>query len=67
MPSIADAVITPADFLARMQALFAPDDYGYVDSEKAHRAADELLWQTLKRLGYSEGVDFMENQELWYG
>ena len=50
-----------SDFAEKMQNIFKNED-----TETAHIKADELICETLKQLGYTEGVKvFMENLK-WY-
>ena len=36
------------------------------DIEKDHVIADKFMYDLLRKLGYSELVDFIESQERWY-
>lgn len=53
---------TPAEFEARMNAIFSK---GY-DPEGAHSQADDLLIETLAALGYKKGAAIFTKAERWY-
>lgn len=52
----------PKDFKKKMKEISLS-----TDPEGAHGAADELMCQLLKELGYSEGVRIFDKMEKWYG
>lgn len=45
--------------------LIGLDDVGG-DVEAEHMIADQFMCDLLRKLGYSELVDFIESQERWY-
>ncbi|MCC9600305.1 hypothetical protein LOC67_07005 [Stieleria sp. JC731] len=55
-------VITPEVFLARMTEIANRP----MDSEDQHGDADVLMMETLRSLGYDEGIDAFENMDRWY-
>lgn len=59
------AEITPNDFAQRMTDLLVK----YADKEdweKLHREMDDLMCETLEKLGYHEGVDIFVKTYKWY-
>lgn len=43
------------------------DEYGRsVDQETAHWMADQLMCDTLRNLGFGEGIEIFENIPKWY-
>ena len=42
-----------------------PED-GYYDPEQSHESADDLLLETLERLGYGEGLKIFRDATRWY-
>jgi hypothetical protein len=55
--------MTPEEFAKRMQAIY---DRPHGDEEIKHAAADDLLCQVLRELGYDAGVDIFENDPRGY-
>lgn len=61
-------MITPEEFEARMKAI----DNGEVfsgrifDEEDTHYAADELMTEVLRELGYGAGCDIFDAMPKWY-
>ncbi len=53
--------MTPDEFTAAMRAILK-----LIDHEEEHKAADGLLCQALRELGYGEGVDLFEASTRWY-
>ncbi len=56
-----DNQIYPAEFARRMKKIKAAGDI-----EGGHSDADKLLCETLRSLGYGEGVDMFEAMSKWY-
>jgi len=54
-------VLTPAQFVRKMMEI---DDMKHPDEK--HTKADELMCDTLKRLGYEDGVKIFEEMDKWY-
>jgi len=58
------ATITPRQFAAKLRKI--NEEYGW-DKEKVHRMADELMADTLKSLGYGNGIKiYTEEINKWY-
>ena len=57
------APLTPEEFAEKMRILSELDDR---DPEAAHSDGDDLLCDTLKKLGYAEGVELFEKMDKWY-
>ena len=55
------SVLTPQEFAEKMREL---SEMNYVES--AHGPMDNLMCETLKALGYGEGVEIFENTDKWY-
>lgn len=55
------SVPTPAEFAARMRAAVPGDD-----TEAEHMAADRLMCETLRAMGYGDGVAVFEASHRWY-
>lgn len=53
-------VIGPEEFAERMRDLLEGDP------ENDHIQADELMCETLRRLGYGKGVDLFAAAGKWY-
>jgi hypothetical protein len=54
--------MTPEEFATKMKQIsLMYDDYEYT-----HRAADRLLIDTLRALGYNEGCDVFDSIHKWY-
>jgi hypothetical protein len=54
--------MSPDDFFERMVGI---DQY-YKDEEQKHAAADELMCELLKSLGYEKGVQVFDDMDKWY-
>jgi len=52
----------PKEFKKRMQAILD----GEYDPEEQHADADKLLCETLKELGYEEGINVYNQIDKWY-
>lgn len=62
--------VCPDEFADRMRALAKRCVFpktGRPDFEGRHKAADELLCEALRGLGYHEGVEVFERFTKWYG
>lgn len=57
-----EKIITPEEFKIKMQEIAGFNG----DIEGSHGFADELLCETLERLGYSEGIDIFKDMHKWY-
>ena len=57
--------MTKSEFKQKLDKIYSPDDRGFVDCEKSHDAADDLLVETLESLGYDLTV--FKNADNWYG
>jgi hypothetical protein len=55
--------MTPESFANAMRQIFPAVGY---DEEISHQAADTLLCETLRELGYGEGVAIFEEAHKWY-
>ena len=53
--------LTPEKFAEKMREIFERRD-----CEMAHHAADELMCDLLRSLGYGAGVEVFENADRWY-
>jgi len=53
--------MTPEEFAKKMK-----DIAGLGDPEEKHIAADDLMRQLLRQLGYGEGVDIFKDMDIWY-
>lgn len=59
--------MTPAEFLAKMLAIYDGDPQSYkYDEETSHDTADRLMCELLKQLGYGAGVEVFERARKWY-
>lgn len=60
MESESGRIISPKEFAAAMAEAVneGPED--------GHIEADALMCETLRRLGYEEGVQIFENLKKWY-
>ena len=58
-----EAVVPPEAFAAAMTEIASKE---YLDTEKAHGDADELMCKVLASLGYHEGVTVFQRMEGWY-
>jgi hypothetical protein len=65
--------MTPDEFKEKMAALYEANarETGWMPdvpgkAEIAHKAADELLCECLRQLGYGEGVDIYKSKPKWY-
>ncbi len=60
--------MTPEEFKKAMIEIVGrtPEKKGYGDPEGSHSAADDLLCQVLKDLGYNEGIEIFLESERWY-
>ena len=58
---ITDRVLEPQEFAEKMKSL-AMDN----DPEVVHSNMDVLMCETLKALGYEEGIEIFENTDKWY-
>lgn len=54
-------VPTPHEFAEKMRKIDHDED-----AENGHIKADALLMETLRALGYEEGVEIFENMTKWY-
>lgn len=59
----AEQVVTPETFAEQMRAL-DPGDRG--DMERSHAAADQLMVDLLRSLGYGKAMDYFEAMTKWY-
>lgn len=62
-------MITPKEFEERMLAIEEaygtyPQDYGH--EEDFHLEADALMKNTLRELGYEEGIRIFDRNNKWY-
>ena len=55
--------MTPESFEAKMREI---DRSRGGDPESAHGAADDLMCELLRSLGYGKGVSVFENMAKWY-
>lgn len=55
--------MSPKEFEERMRAIAEDPDY---DEELGHGAADWLMMEVLRDLGYGAGVDIFESMDVWY-
>jgi|GEM_PF-2081213 len=53
-------VQNPLDFKLKMEKIFRINDV-----ESAHIAADELMCELLKDLGYRKGIEVFEDENRW--
>lgn len=53
-------IISPEEFAAAMA------EASHEGPEDGHIEADALMCETLRRLGYEEGVQIFENFKKWY-
>ena len=53
------------EFASKMKEIFSKESYPN-DYEEQHREADKLMCETLRRLGYSEGVEVFEKAKKYY-
>lgn len=58
---ITSRVLTPQEFAEKMESLTMN-----IDTEGMHWDMDDLMCETLKALGYEEGVEIFENTLKWY-
>ena len=58
--------MTPEEFEQRMIGIYLDSDQGERDTERTHRAADELMTEVLFRLGYEKGVQVFLGACRWY-
>jgi hypothetical protein len=58
--------MTPQEFAAAMALIFQKDKWGHSDPSNTHPKADELMSNLLMALGYTEGVEIYNSEELWY-
>ena len=56
-------MITPAEFERCMAEI---SEWNKHDEEQSHCAADDLMCEVLRQLGYSAGVTIFKNMKLWY-
>jgi len=60
-------VITPKEFTSRMYMIAHTENPNkYIDPEKEHGNADDLMADILVSLGYSEGIDIYRDMMKWY-
>ena len=52
---------TPQEFAEKMKSLAVSND-----TENRHSDMDALMCETLRTLGYEEGVEIFENTDKWY-
>lgn len=55
--------ITAEEFAERMKEICTSKKG---DPEALHGDADELMISVLKGLGYSKGIEILEDQDIWY-
>lgn len=55
-----DRIISPEEFAERMRKCNS------LDTESGHIEADALMCETLRRLGYSEGIATFKSFSKWY-
>ena len=55
--------ITPAEFEDKMKEIINDNS---IDQELKHTAADDLMMEVLKSLGYEKGVQYFDAMEKWY-
>lgn len=53
--------ITPAQFLERLKEIYSDCRF-----EEQHVQADKLMEETLRALGYGNGVEYLRRQTRWY-
>ena len=59
--------MTPKEFAEEMRRYYGGDDpNGYFSTEGAHEDADKLMCETLRALGYAEGVEIFEQAPKWH-
>lgn len=62
--------MTPEEFARKMRETFSasahPRSDGRLDTEAAHAAADRLIIELLRELGYGEGAAVFDSEEKWY-
>ena len=58
--------MTPEEFAERMKRIREDDDNIYLDWEGSHIAADNLICELLRELGYQKGVEIFEDMPKWY-
>lgn len=54
---------TRAEFADKMREIY---DKHADDEEMVHGEMDDLMCETLRSLGYGEGIDIFENTHKWY-
>lgn len=58
---------SPQEFAEKMRQCHTPDPtFDMGDPMTDHLAGDQLMAETLRTLGYGEGVDLWESLEKWY-
>lgn len=55
--------MSPEEFTKEMRECFPAEGY---DEEGAHSAADHIMCDLLRELGYNEGVEIFEKADKWY-
>lgn len=60
--------MSPDEFKYRMENILATHaDEAFENSmEERHRAADILMCEALRKLGYGGGIDIFEEMPKWY-
>ena len=56
--------VTPEEFFGSIKEILEGQHCG--DHEVTHGLTDGLMEQVLRQLGYSKGVDLIEESKRWY-
>ena len=62
-PTLLDFAMTPEEFKKRMEMLSEKYED---DQEQVHICMDMLMCDTLRSLGYGDGIDIFNNTHMWY-
>ena len=63
IPDGSEYLISPNGFAEIMRSEF---ERTHGEPEAFHDAADKLMMKILRQFGYGQGVDFFNDQEVWY-
>jgi hypothetical protein len=55
--------LSPDEFKQRIAAI---NNGGVYDPEEAHQEVDSLMAETLRGLGYGDGIDISDEMQFWY-
>jgi hypothetical protein len=58
--------MTPEQFRDEMASILKADQERGADHEETHLAADHVMCELLRELGYGDGVDCYEQMKRWY-